>query len=140
MSVPRVVIDTNCLLQITGAHNRYNALFRRFVDKAFILCVSTEIMLEYEEILWAKASPLAAIMFTQIIAYTRNVIRKDPYFRLGIITHDNDDNKFVDCAFACQADYIVTDDKHFGEAANSPFPQFKIISLDDFYDLMTGND
>ena len=110
------------------------------MNEEYTLCVSTEIIFEYEEILRTLASPIVSDMFLKVIDQATNVIRKDPYFRLGIITHDNDDNKFVDCAFACQADYIVTDDKHFGEAANSPFPQFKIISLDDFYDLMTEND
>lgn len=33
--------------------------------------------------------------------------------------------KFVDCAFVCQADFIVTDDRHFDDVANSPhFPLF----------------
>ena len=135
-----VVIDTNCIIQILGIKSPYRNIWKAFMNEEYTLCVSTEIIFEYEEILRTLASPIVADMFLKVIDQATNVIRKDPYFRLKIITHDNDDNKFVDCAFACQADYIVTDDKHFGEAANSPFPQFKIISLDDFYDLMTEND
>ena len=135
-----VVIDTNCIIQILGIKIPYRYIWKAFMNEEYTLCVSTEIIFEYEEILRTLDSPIVADMFLKVIDQATNVIHKDPYFRLGIITHDNDDNKFVDCAFACQADYIVTDDKHFGEAANSPFPQFKIISLDDFYDLMTGND
>ena len=135
-----VVIDTNCIIQILGIKSPYRYIWKAFMNEEYTLCVSTEIIFEYEEILRTLASPIVADMFLKVIDQATNVIHKDPYFRLGIITHDNDDNKFVDCAFACQADYIVTDDKHFGEAANSPFPQFKIISLDDFYDLMTEND
>ena len=45
---------------------------------------------------------------------------------------DDDDNKFVDCAFVCQADFIVTDDGHFDDAANSQFPLFRVMGLDEF--------
>ena len=136
MAQPSVVIDTNCLLQILGAKSKYHFLFDSFLQFGYVLCISNEVLLEYEEILKAKASPLAADLFLRVIARSRNVIRKDPYFKWGIITKDLDDNKFVDCAFACRANYIVTNDNHFQEAANSPFPVFNVISLDDFADLM----
>ena len=136
MMQPRVVIDTNCLLQILGAKGKYHFLFESFLQFGYVLCISNEVLLEYEEILRMKASPLAADLFVKVIVRSRNVIRKDPYFKWNIITNDFDDNKFVDCAFACRANYIVTNDNHFQEAANSPFPVFKVINLDDFSELM----
>lgn len=136
MTQPRVVIDTNCLLQILGAKSKYHFLFESFLQFGYVLCISNEVLLEYEEILRMKASPLAADLFMKVIARSRNVIRKDPYFKWNIITNDFDDNKFVDCAFACRANYIVTNDSHFQEAANSPFPVFNVINLDDFSELM----
>jgi len=42
-----------------------------------------------------------------------NVRLATSYFNLNIITADPDDNKFVDCAFASNADYIVTNDSDF---------------------------
>jgi len=136
MMQPRVVIDTNCLLQILGAKSKYHFLFESFLQFGYVMCISNEVLLEYEEVLRMKASPLAADLFMKVIARSRNVIRKDPYFKWNIITNDFDDNKFVDCAFACRANYIVTNDNHFQEAANSPFPVFKVINLDDFSELM----
>ena len=93
----------------------------------------------YEEILRQKASPVAADLFMKVIARSRNVLRKDPYFRLGLVKQDNDDNKFVDCAFVCQADYIVTDDGHFDDAAKSPFPLFRVMGLDAFAKMMKSS-
>lgn len=136
MGVPRIVLDTNCLLQILGARSRYHFLFSDFLAEKYVLCVSTEILFEYEEILCQKASPAAANLFLKVMARSRNVIRKDPYFRLSIIKQDEDDNKFVDCAFVCQADFIVTDDGHFDEAAHLPFPQFHVMGLDAFADMI----
>ena len=36
-----------------------------------------------------------------------------PYYHFNLITADPDDNKFVDCAIAANAHYIVSNDKHF---------------------------
>lgn len=132
----KVVLDTNCLLQILGARSKYAFLFDKYLQGDYTLCVSSDILLEYEEILKAKASPVAADLFMKVITRSRNVIRKDPYFRLGIIKQDNDDNKFTDCAFACGADVIVTNDSHFGDAENATFPKFHVVSLEDFAKLL----
>ena len=134
--MPRIVLDTNCLLQILGARSQYHFLFSAFLEGAYSLCVSTEILLEYEEILRLKASPVAADLFMKVIARSHNVERKDPYFHLEIVKQDPDDNKFVDCAFVSQADYIVTDDKHFDDVAQSEFPQFMVVGLDAFAEIM----
>ena len=75
-------------------------------------------------------------MFMKVIARSRNVLRKDPYFYLDLVRQDVDDNKFVDCAFVCQADFIVTDDGHFQDVADSPFPRFRILGLDEFAERM----
>ena len=56
----------------------------------------------------------------------------DPHFRMGIITADPDDNKFVDCAFAAGADYLVSEDSHFRVLHDTPFPQLNLVTLDEF--------
>lgn len=132
----RVVLDTNCLLQILGAKSQYAFLFDKFLQGEYTLCVSSDILLEYEEILKTKASPVAADLFMKVISRSNNVVRKDPYYRLAIIKQDDDDNKFTDCAFATNADMIVTNDSHFDDAAKSQFPTFSVVSLDDFARLL----
>jgi len=37
------------------------------------------------------------------------------------ITHDPDDNKFADCAIAAEADFILTEDRHFQELNGSGY-------------------
>lgn len=136
MKNPRIVLDTNCLLQILGAKSRYHFLFQQFLANQFTLCLSTDILLEYEEILRQKASATAAELFLMVIARSQNIVRKDPYFRLGLVTRDEDDNKFTDCAFICQADFIITNDGHFREVTETPFPKIEILSLDEFASMM----
>ena len=132
----RVVLDTNCLLQILGAHSQYNFLLDKFLDEKFTLCISTDILLEYEEILKEKASPVAADMFLKMISRSRNVVHKDPFYRLGLIEQDPDDNKFVDCAFKAGARYIVTQDHHYDILRHIDFPAIDVISIDDFLQML----
>ncbi|MBQ9313117.1 MAG: putative toxin-antitoxin system toxin component, PIN family [Bacteroidales bacterium] len=128
----KIVLDTNCLLQIMGANTKYHYLFDKFLHNEFILCISTDILLEYEEILKQKASITAADLFIKVISYSSNMIRKEPFYKFNLIQKDNDDNKFVDCAIVSQADYIVTNDNHFKELQDTPFPKIETINLEEF--------
>ena len=129
----KVVLDTNVLLQILGRFSPYHKIWESFLNEEIILCTSNEVLLEYEEILKQKASSVIADLFLKTIEFSNNVIKKDPFYKLQLITNDSDDNKFVDCAFATQANFIVTNDAHFKELLNITFPKIPIISLDDFY-------
>jgi len=65
-----------------------------------------------------------------------NVERINPYFHWQLITTDPDDNKFVDCAFAAGAAYIVSDDSHFDVLRDITFPQLLVIKLKDFIEVL----
>jgi predicted nucleic acid-binding protein len=54
-----------------------------------------------------------------------------------LIKTDIDDNKFVDCAIAANAHFIVTEDKHFTILEAIPFPKVNIISAEDFKNYLT---
>ena len=51
------------------------------------------------------------------------------YFNLKLIPNDEDDNKFVDCAFAANADYIVTNDHDFDVLKGISFPAIKVVNI-----------
>ena len=98
----------------------------------FSLCVSNEILSEYTEILGQFMSPTVAQNVVSAIVQHPCTIQSDPHFKLLIITADPDDNKFVDCAFAAGADYIVTEDSHFNEVKQCQFPRIEIRDIDEF--------
>lgn len=130
----KIVLDSNALIQILGARSRFNILWQRFIERRFTLCVSNEIMHEYEEMLNQKSSPLACDMFMKMMALAPNVLHKEPSYTYNLITADPDDNKFVDCAIAANALYIVTDDQHFKVLQQIPFPHVDICTLELFLD------
>lgn len=127
-----VVIDTNCLLQIIARRSPYRPIWDAFLAGRFQLCVSNEILEEYQEILEQQITPTIAENVVLLILNQKNVQLVAPYFRMGLITSDPDDNKFVDCAFAAGADYLVSEDSHFSVLHTIPFPQLNLVTLDEF--------
>ncbi len=128
-----VVLDTNCLIQSLSRHGRYYKVWEDFVNGKYVLCVSNEIIEEYDEIIASHTSSLVARHVVEIILRANNVLRIDAQFRFGLIETDYDDNKFVDCAIVANADYIVSNDNHFNVLKNIPFPHVEIKKLEEFY-------
>ena len=106
----------------------------------YVLCVSNEILEEYQEVLAIKTTPSIASNVISTILNCQNIRLITPYYRFGLITSDADDNKFVDCAITSGADYIVTNDTHFDILEHTPFPKVSTLSIKDFSEkLYTSN-
>lgn len=134
--MPRIVLDTNGLVASLGASSPFREVWLGFHDCKYILCVSTEILLEYQEIIASKTSPRIANLVIEFILNSENVVMVNPYYRWNLIQADHDDNKFVDCAIAANATYIVTDDKHFRPLQYVDFPRVSLLRLLDFIELL----
>lgn len=128
----RVVLDTNCLLQSVSSRSTYYPVWEDFVLGRYVLCISNEILEEYEEIIASHMSPVAARLTVETILRASNVLRVDAQFRFNLIKADADDNKFVDCAVVANADFIVTEDSHFRVLKSIPFPKVRIKRLQEF--------
>ena len=128
----RVVLDTNCLLQAISRRSRFYPIWRDFIQGRYELCVTTEILDEYEEILSRYMSPVVGRMVVEAILRANNVVRVDAQFRFGLIESDPDDNKFVDCSIVANAEYIVTDDAHFDVLKDIPFPRVLVMTAESF--------
>lgn len=86
-----VVIDTNCLLQIISHGSPYRPIWDAFLAGQYTLCVSNEILDEYQEILEQQITPTVAENVVMLLLNQQNVQLVDPHFRMGIITADPDD-------------------------------------------------
>lgn len=128
----RIVLDTNCLLQSLPSKSPYHKIWTDILDGHIQLCVNTEILNEYEEILSGKTTKEIAHNVVEAIARLSTTFFQDAYFHFGLITTDTDDNKFVDCAIAADAEYIVTNDKHFEVLNSIPWPKLSVINIKEF--------
>ena len=59
-----------------------------------------------------------------------------PYYKLHLIQADEDDNKFVDCAFVSGASCIVSNDAHFNILKEINFPKIFVLRIKEFLDLL----
>lgn len=100
------------------------------------LLVTTDILNEYEEIIGEDLSTEVAHFVLETIDALPNIAFIHKYFFWNLITVDPDDNKFVDCAVAGAADYIVTDDRHFKVLADVQFPKVQVLSSEDFLQIV----
>ena len=136
----RIVLDTNCLLASISSKSDNFRVWQDFQAGRFVLCVSNEILEEYQEIISRKASTVVAENVVNAIVESEFVEFIDPQFHLGLIEADHDDDKFVDCAFAANATYIVSDDSHFDVLKTIEFPQLLVLKLKEFLDLLQSED
>lgn len=128
-----VVLDTNCLIQILPTRSLYHRIWTDFLEGKYRLCVSNEILAEYEEILGLHASPEVAHNVVEAIARHPKTLYRESYYHFHLLSDiDKDDDKFVDCAITTGADYIVTEDSHFDRLKQIPFPQLNVLTLDEF--------
>jgi len=128
----KVVLDTNVLLVSITSKSMYYPVFESFVMEEYDLCVTTEILLEYEEILNRYVGKSLATDILSLIQNAPNTVFINRYFEWNLIKIDPDDNKFVDCAIAASAQLIVTEDRHFDVLRTVPFPKVIISSLEPF--------
>lgn len=101
------------------------------------MCLSNDILEEYEEIIGLKTTPEVARNVISLLLKCKNVEFVSPYFKWRLIEADHDDDKFVDCAFAANATFIVSDDKHFEILGNIAFPKISVIKLQQFLESLT---
>jgi len=132
----RVVIDTNCLLAILPSSSPYHKVWTEFLSGNISFCVSNEILMEYEEILSQKTSSYFADTIIKALLNRRNIVRVSPKWRFNLITQDPDDNKFIDCAVAGQAEILVSNDKHFKIIKEIDFPAITILKLQEFTKML----
>lgn len=132
----RLVLDTNSLIQCIARRSRYHEIWLSFLDGRNTLCVTNEILEEYEEILERKASHEFAMLAINVILNNPNTLFVTPFYHFELIKADPDDNKFVDCAVAGNAKFIVTEDHHYDILATIAFPHVDIVNIDEMMGLL----
>lgn len=108
----RVVIDTNIFISSFFGGNP-----RRMIDLwkngDVLLCLSPEIVDEYIEVLHRLTLGEAGEMqeLLKLFAKGYNVVFTHTTPALSIVSEDPDDDKFIECAVALEAEYIISGDK-----------------------------
>jgi len=133
----KVVLDTNILLSSISRKSPYSYILTALFENKYELYVSTEILLEYEEKIITFFDAQVAETLISALLMRSNVKKVEPYFDLCLIKNDVDDNKFVNCAFAGNVHFLVSNDKHFNILKITPFPKIPLLSITEFFELLS---
>ncbi len=134
----KIVLDTNVLLQAVSPRNPFRVIFDGVLDEKINLVVSTEIMMEYEELLHRHRAPADAARLIRFLRFAPNILAISPAFRWRLPYADPDDQKFVDAYVAGQADYLVSNDRHLAGLGAAGFPAVRVVSAEGFLELLAA--
>jgi len=127
-----VVIDCNILVICLTSRSPYHHIYKSLVAGKFNLAVTSEILLEYEEVIIQKYGSATANAFLALLAELPNVSFIHTHYQWNLIAADTDDNKYCDCTLASNSDYLVTEDNHFNILTKIPFPKIQLLTIDAF--------
>ena len=137
----RVTMDTNVLLAAlisqSGASHKILSLI---IDEAINLTLSTQVLLEYNDVLKREEILKLTRLETEEIEDVLDLLallaqKQNIYYRLRPNLRDEEDNLFVECAFASNTDYLITSNiRDFNSGELKGFG-FKVITPKDFYQM-----
>ena len=130
----RLVIDTNILV---SAALKPEGLQRTVLVLAMTrparLYISQAILAEYQEVLARHEFKIRRGLRQQLLQLIKNRAQLVDPVRALQVTKDPDDNKFVECADAARADYLITGNQRH-------FPRFwkktKVITSREFISIV----
>lgn len=132
----KVVIDCNIFVMAIPPKPQYHRIIVGLRNGDFILHLSTEIYLEIEEKILEKFRKDVAEAFVAALNISPYVINSEPFYKWNIIVEDEDDNKYLDCYIKSNADYLITNDKHFNVLKQIGFPRIDCLTIDEFMELL----
>ena len=133
----KTVIDTNVIVSALSSRSAYHWLIKLLLEEKIELFVTTGIVMEYEEVLKQKYSPLVTDYFLMALKELPNVHYIQVYYNWRLLD-DEDDNKFSDCYIAANSEYLVTNDNDFNKLKSLPFPSVNVVSIQEFEKIGNG--
>jgi len=126
----KVVLDTNVLLVSISSRSRLHWVFQKLINKKYTLCVTTEILAEYAEIIDQHMGAATSDSVLGVLENLPNIEFVTTYYKFQLLK-DEDDDKFVDCAIASNANFIVSHDKDFRVLKRIEFPKVRVIDTEE---------
>lgn len=131
-----VVLDTNVLLVAVSERSPFHWILTQLERGNYNLCLTTDILVEYNEIIERHMGPVVADLALKAILQLPNLVFVNKYYFWQLVPQDPDDNKFVDCAIASNAKYIVSEDKHLRTMSTDTFFKVEVLSIAEFKGIL----
>jgi uncharacterized protein len=129
----RLVIDTNSIVSALKPDGLQRTVLLLAIAKPATLYVSEAVLAEYREVLARPELKNRKGLRQQRLQLIQRRAHPIKPSRVLQVTKDPDDNKFLECADAARADYLVTGNRRH-------FPKFwkktKVITSREFIDIV----
>jgi putative PIN family toxin of toxin-antitoxin system len=131
----RVVLDTNIVISAAlSSGGLPEAVFNLALNRVVRLCVSEAILAEYGEILGRPRLGIPKEKVETILGHVREAALWVIPTQTIAACSDPDDNIFLECAVAAQAQYLITgNQRHFPEA----WGELRIVTPREFLEVFT---
>jgi uncharacterized protein len=135
MTKPCIVLDTNVFLVSLAPQYKYHWIYQYILAGKFELCLTTDILLEYEEVVSQRYGIERIDGMFNYLLLLPNISFYTPSFRWYLIENDHDDDKFVDCYVTANADHLVGNDRHFNILNSLDFPKINLLKYEEFEEM-----
>lgn len=132
----RAVIDTNVLVSAMISSAGNEALLVLAINQGLVVpCLSVEILKEYSDVLLRPRFGFPAAEVDALLDLLRRKGKLLEPARITPTSPDPDDDKFIACALAAKADFLVTGNKrHFPQSAPR---RTRVVNAAELLDLIT---
>ena len=131
----KVVLDTNIFVSsIFWKKGNPHKVVESALGKKIHVFTSLEILQELEKVLrrdFEEPEEMIQRQISLILEYS-TVIK--PSVKINIVADDPEDNKIIECAISCGADYVVTGDKHLLDL--DEYRRIKIVTARKFTEII----
>jgi len=134
--VIRVVLDTNTLISALLFSGTASRLVPLWQSRRITVLVSKEILQEYLRVLAYPKFQLGdheirALVEEELLPFAETIrVRR----RLAVVRRDPEDDKFLECAVAGRAEYLVTGDRDLREFGS--YRGITILTVGEFLERM----
>jgi len=115
---PRIVIDTNVYISAIFWGGKPREVLELGRNGRISIFTSSEIQFEIERKLKTKFGIDEQEVAQILLDYSMFTLPIKPLKKISVVKEDPDDDKFLECALAAKAGYIVSGDKHLLDLRN----------------------
>ena len=126
----RIVIDTNVYISAIFWGGKPRRVVELGRNGRILIFTSSEIQAEIETKLKTKFGIEEMEVDQILLGYAMFTLPIKPLEKISVIDADPDDDKFIECAVAAKAGYIVSGDKHLLDLKN--YQGIRIMKAADF--------
>jgi len=136
--IPRVVIDTNIYISAVFWGGKPREVVDLGRDENILVFTSLDINGEIREKLKTKFGLNDEEVDRILLDFSTFTVPVKVTKRIQVVSDDPDDDKFIECALSCDADFIISGDKHLLKMKE--YAGIKIFKAKEFLSVFSVKD